>query len=182
MSQDDDDAKIKGPKAALIKYLDRQIEETKRMQGRGSQKKKKKNKNPEEKFIKDELLPFLRGLGFSIQVMEAKATFNPKAGRYISQSLKPGTSDIVGMTPNAIAAFIEAKAPGKRSNIRPNQHAFLTEKIKLGAFAVCTDSVKHLQEIYETWDLIEDKRGKINYLLKDLPELKNLDDYLDFGD
>lgn len=90
--------------------------------------------------------------GFSCHVVESKAVYSHSAGRYLGGQTSVGFSDIVGVTPNGIAAFIEVKAPGRLSTAKPHQIAFLLSKAKLGAFAVVVDSVDLLERVYQEFE------------------------------
>lgn len=108
----------------------------------------KKNSKPEKEFVK-KLLQHLRNRGFSVNVVESKAVYNPKIGRYLSSQAIPGHSDISGCDPDGIAVFIECKAKGRRSTLKLNQYQFLMDKIEKNAFAVCVDSIEFFDEVYE---------------------------------
>jgi len=73
--------------------------------------------NP-ERDVQDAALKWLRSEGFHIKVYEAKATYSPKAGRFIQQSMQAGTVDLMGNDRLGRGAFIELKAPGRRSTLR----------------------------------------------------------------
>lgn len=109
---------------------------------------KRKNGAPEKEF-ETEALRWLRTNGFHVSIVESKATYNPKAGRYISQSVKQGFVDVVGNHNTGIAVYIELKAPGRRSTLRMNQREFLLEKIESGCFGACVDNIEILQNQWE---------------------------------
>lgn len=134
-------------------------------------RKKRSNSKPEKK-VEADCLKWLRDSGFSIDVFESKATYNPNSGRYISQSMKSGITDSIGCDPFGHACFIEFKAPGRLSTLRENQRDFLVEKINHGAFGCVVDSVEKLVWIYKRWKMIVKSEGVENgkgFLLKTLP-------------
>lgn len=133
-------------KKALESYYARQLAQLERVQS-----PRLKNAKPEEE-VKRVVMAWLKEHGFSCHVVEAKAVYSKRAGRYVSSQTTPGFSDIVGACPNGLAAFIELKAPGKRSTLREGQRAFLVEKIDKGAFAVCVDSVECLATVWEAFE------------------------------
>lgn len=134
-------------------------------------KRKKRNGSP-EKEVEKEVTAWLKKNNFSFNVMEAKSTFSAKAGRYISQSVTPGVSDIVGNDPNGAACFIELKAPGKLKSLRPNQYLFLKDKILKNCFAVVVDSAMLLEQLYHQWLNAEVGEGRIGILNQHLLKLK----------
>lgn len=127
--------------AAMNRYF------TKQARKDSPKPKRAPNKRP-EKDLEKEVLVWLRDNGFSCHVIEAKATYNPKAGAYISAPVIKGMPDIVGCTPKGVACFIELKAPGRRSTLKPHQRNFLKTKITYGCFSVCVDSVAMLEKFY----------------------------------
>ena len=82
---------------------------------------------------------------------------------------------MAGVTPNGIGCFIELKSVGKRSNVSRAQSDFLTRKIRLGAFACCTDSVVNIAETYRIWVILLKQNGEEakDYLLSLLPDKFN---------
>lgn len=139
----------------------------------------KPNGKPEEKVVK-EILAYLRSLGFSLSIIEAKATYSEASGTYRGSTVKAGYPDISGCTPNGLAVYVEAKAPGKRSTLREDQRIFLIEKIKNNCFAICADSVKYCESIVERFRACNSSLEKQALLLSELPrqadwERENLD-------
>ncbi len=110
----------------------------------------KRNKAPEKQVVKDQI-KWLRSIGCSVYIVEAQAVYSPKAGRYLSSQTKPGTSDICGNNRDGIGVYVESKAKGRRSSLRPDQRDFLEEKIGTNCFAVVSDSVEHLEQVYNEW-------------------------------
>lgn len=131
---------------------------------------KRKNLAPEKEFVK-KLVVHLKLKGFFVSVVEAKAVFNEKAGRYMtSQVSSDGFCDIVGNDPNGRAVFIEAKAEGKKSTLRENQHKFLLEKIESNCFAACIDSITSFDILYSGYCNISDPKEKKAFLKHYLPK------------
>lgn len=114
-------------------------------------------------------MAWLSSNGFSCNVVEAKAVFNQRAGRYISSQAIPGMSDIVGNDKHGTAVYIELKSKGSRSKASDKQLAFLKEKILTNCFGVVVDSVDLLKELYCNWKLIEDNEDKKLFLINNLP-------------
>lgn len=130
-------------------------------------KKRTVRKIPPEKIVEKEVVTWLNTNGFSCHVVESKAVYNQKAGRYISGQTVPGFPDVVGCGPQGQSVWIELKAKGRRSTLRDAQRAFLRTKIKLGAFAVCIDSTRLLSNLWAGWSTTSDKE---KFLLDALPK------------
>jgi hypothetical protein len=113
----------------------------------------RKNAKP-EKELERQVMAWLNANGFLCNVVEAKATYNPKVGRYISQSVVSGFSDIVGVAPGGYAVFVELKAPGRLGTLKPHQRAFLEARALMGAFALAVDSVELLAT---SWKRYQDR-------------------------
>jgi hypothetical protein len=128
----------------------------------------RKNQKPEFSLTVVPLIEWFETAGWSMDVIESKAVYNVQAGRYLEGQTIAGMPDMVGCTSSGIGAFVEAKAPGKLSTLRPAQRQYLTDKIKLGAFAAVTDSVQRLERIYLGWQTTSDQ-NRIKYLLDQLP-------------
>lgn len=138
----------------------------------------RKNDKP-EKRVQDNCLSWMRSKGWSVNIFEAKATYDPSRGRYISQSMKAGTLDCMGSTPIGISCVVEFKSPGKLATLRDNQRKTIIEKINANNFAVVVDSVERLEMMYGEWV----RRREISlqsareYLMSMLPaEKTGLDD------
>lgn len=135
---------------------------------------KPRNKAP-EKTVVIQCMSWLRLHGFSCDIVESKAVFSQKIGRYVRGNLPPGFTDIVGCDGEGWGVFVETKAPGKRSTLKTHQAEFLCRKIHRGAFAACVDSVESLSAIYRAWKafkVLHDEEQAIKVLLDHLP--KNL--------
>jgi hypothetical protein len=107
---------------------------------------KRKNKRPEQEVVK-EIIKWGKQNGFSLDVIEASGGRNA----YGAITVKSGYSDISGCDRNGYACYLEVKARGRISTIRPNQYDFLLKKIQYGAFAGCFDNVESLNHIYFNW-------------------------------
>lgn len=125
------------------------------------------NKTPEKDFVKL-ILKHLRSLGWSVDIVDSAAVYSKEAGMYLNSMARVGMSDIVGNTPTGVAVFIEAKAPSKRSTVRPDQREFLIQKIDTNCFAIVCDSVEYFERVFNAWIKSENKKA---LLLKELPEL-----------
>lgn len=143
---------------------------------------KKKNNSPEKEFVK-KLITHLKQKGFHVSVVEAKATYNEKAGRYMSSpASSSGFCDIVGNDPSGRAVFIEAKAEGKRATIRANQYEFLLSKIESNCFAVCVDSLTFFDTLYSGFCSLQTLQERKQYLKNYLPKPRSKKYDLDFND
>lgn len=141
--------------------LDRHFERTQKPKA----PRLKKNAKPEA-VVETQLLAYMRGLGWSMDKVEAKAVFSKKANRYLRGPAAPGFSDLVGNMPDGRAVFVEVKAPGRRSSLREEQRVFLSEKIGTNAFAVVVDSVARLEELLAGFKRSSSPKA---YLLNALP-------------
>lgn len=131
---------------ALKKYMQRQLDE---MGRRGVQQRR--NDNPEAQF-EIELRKEFVSLGFSMHKVEARAVYNYEAGRYMQGQAVKGMPDYIGCVPGGVAAFVEAKAPGRRSTLKEHQREFLLDKIKRGCFVCCVDTVVLLRHTWAQWE------------------------------
>lgn len=131
------------------------------------------NKAP-EKEVEKACLTWMRARGWSVEIFESKATYSPRAGRYIQQSMKAGVCDCMGSDDLGLGVAIEFKAPGKLSSFNRegnfNQRNFIVGKINANCFACVVDSVSRLETIYLRWvELRSDMGSARNYLLSMLP-------------
>lgn len=131
----------------------------------------KRNKAP-EKQLEKQVLEWLREVGCDVNVVEAKATFNPKIGMYLNSMTTPGMADIVGNDSEGFAIYVELKAKGKLSTLRDNQYEFLKRKILTFSFGVCIDSLDLLKDYYKNWKAMPTYAGR-EYLLDNLEGIKN---------
>lgn len=133
----------------------------------------KRNQKPEQITVR-ECMDWFNDLGFSMSVVESKAVFSASAGRYLSGQTVAGFTDSAGCTPYGMGCFVEFKARGKRSTLRPAQREFIKAKIFKGCFACVVDSKDRLHEVYFKWLELsrKDKETAIAYLLSDLPKKK----------
>lgn len=137
------------------------------------------NKSP-EKIVVIELKKFFKSQPdwFDVHVIEAKANFNEKAGRYMNGAVAPGYPDMSGSDKFGYALFIEVKAPGKRATLRPEQYLFLKRKIEMNAFACCVDSVAMFKDLYKNWLELELPQRQ-QYLLSQIKLPKKLKQILE---
>lgn len=114
--------------------------------------------------------------GFSCDVIESKAVFSQKAGRYLRGQTVKGMSDVVGCDPVGRGCFVELKARGKRTNVSLDQIVFLSKKITNHAFAVVVDSADCLSFYYKNYcEFIKqsDFNGARDYLRSVLPKFNS---------
>ena len=133
-------------------------------------KRKPKNNRP-EKVTERAVMQWLGENGFSCHVVEAKATYNHQAGRYLSGPVEAGFPDIVGCDPHGLGVFIELKAFGRRACVSEGQAYFLKEKIDMGAFAIVVDKVEYLEACYIQFLVLKPEQRK-EYLRKLMPVKK----------
>lgn len=156
---------------ALNKYLTRQLPR--------EQKPKRSNAKPEFE-VKKLVMRWLEANNFSCDAVESKAVYSHAAGSYVRGQAVAGFSDIVGVCNfGGAACYIELKAPGKRSTLKPHQRDFLMHKITLYAFAVCIDSIDDLADVYSRW-LRFYRLGQLQearaLLMRHLPKAKDTGD------
>ncbi len=134
-------------------------------------KRNKKNLKP-EKEVEHQCVEWMRAVNWDVGIYEAKASYNPYAGRYISRSMQAGTVDCQGVMPNGIFVAVEFKAPGrlKTFNSQRNyrQKEYIVSKILSNAFAVVVDSKDRLEQIYATWKNLDENKKK-DFLMASLP-------------
>lgn len=150
--------------AARFQNIQKAVEKFSKKNDPSKPKRATKNSAPEKDFVK-EVMIWLDTHSFSCHVVESRAVFNPKIGRYLSSQAVPGFPDIVGCDQYGRSVWIEVKAPGKRSTVKPHQLDFLKGKIANNCFAVCIDSIQDLSTWYKEWMQVGDGR---QYLLSKL--------------
>lgn len=134
----------------------------------------KSNKKPEKETEK-ECLEWMRMKGWSVQILEAKATWSPSLNRWVNHSMAAGTCDCMGSTEDGIAVAIEFKAKGRLSSFNKDsnyrQRKFIVDKINANAFACVVDTSERLQAIYERWMYIrqQSKEQAKAFLISQLP-------------
>jgi len=121
-----------------------------------------------EKIVEIEILLKSSKDNFLFFIYESKAVYSAKACTYLHSQLPTGHSDLAGICPCGLPAYIELKAKGKLSTLKSNQKIFLTNVINHGAFAVVVDSYKLLSEYYEKFHSLKREERK-TYLLSLLP-------------
>lgn len=148
---------------AVGKYTDRELRRL---------KPKRRNNRPEEEYV-EEQMAWYRANGFFMKNYESKARFIN--GEWRQVGVEPGTPDMGGVCPEGFAHWNEAKAPGRRSMLRPEQRVFLVEVIQRGGFGICSDSVDYMRSVYDFWVKFRKEHGKeagVRFLLKRLPKSK----------
>jgi len=157
--------------AALNKFATKDLKEIDKLQGTSS----KRNTHPERDLVQKPCMIWMRAMKWDVEVYEAKATYDPRAGCYRNQAMKAGTTDCMGTLPNGLSVIVEFKAPGKLATFNQDrnhkQKEFVIKKINTNAFAVVVDSVERLKELYYEWAVIKEVKPStaIDFLLKALP-------------
>ncbi len=150
---------------ALNKFLSKQIAKPGR---------KRHNSKP-EKEVERACLAWMRSKGWAVEIYEAKATFNPKAGKWIGSTMKAGTVDCQGLMSDGTFVAVEFKAPARIAtfNAEKNhrQKEYLVEKIRMNAFGCVVDSARRLQDIFDGYAdaLLVSKDQAQMYLMGELP-------------
>jgi hypothetical protein len=131
----------------------------------------RKNERPEMELTQKPCKSWFRKNGWAMFIIDAKAEWSDSAQAYVAASVDAGFSDAVGCTPDGTAAFVEFKAPGKRSTLKPHQREFLKDKIQKGCFSVCVDSVESLELAWTDFQRHRknDRRNSTQFLFKHLP-------------
>lgn len=148
--------------AAIGKWSQKQLDQN-------TPTKIRSNDKPEARFLL-ELKNYLTAKGWDMTIIEAKANYSEASGRYTSGAVAAGYPDLSGNMPDGTAVYIEVKAPGKRSTIRPAQREFLLRKIKTNCFAICCDSIEYFERVYGEWYASDSVRYQ-DVLEKELPPL-----------
>jgi len=104
------------------------------------------NKKP-EKLVEFAVLAYCKDVGWSVDVVDSKASFSKAAGVYKKNVTAAGFPDIVGNLPSGIAVFIELKAKGKLKTLKSHQRMFLEEKLESNCFAAVVDSAELLHNL-----------------------------------
>ena len=137
---------------------------------------KRKNAKP-EKTVEKDVMAYMKTIGLDMEVIEAKATYSEKTGRYTSKAIAPGYTDSSGNTPDGIAVFVEFKAPFRRNTLRDNQRKFIERKIEMNCFAAVVDSTHCFAQTYRTWKTYRN-RGMLDeardYLISQLPKKRRI--------
>lgn len=134
------------------------------------QPRRRKNDRPEHNLTVVPCMMWLAEQKFSMNRIEAKAVFNPFAGRYLSGQTEPGVADAFGCAPDGTGCFIEFKAPGKLSTLKDHQRDWLIQKIERGAFAVVTDSVLDLEHKWTIFCVMRVENAHRDWLKSRLPK------------
>lgn len=129
---------------------------------------RKPNQKPELE-LQAKMISRLEKIGFFVFSVESKSVWSQSAGRYLNSQTVLGCSDILGIDQNGSFVAVEVKAPGRRSTLRAAQRIFLDKIISRNGFAVCSDSLEHLEKTYQAW-LNLDSHSQKDLLKKDLPK------------
>lgn len=146
-------------KSALFKYLDKHARQNHQTGP------KRKNKTP-EKDLQKKIILMGRKDGFDLYITDSSAKWNADLGTYVSDKFASGMSDLTGDR-DGLACYVEVKAPGRRSTLKPHQRQFLLDKIERRCFACCVDSYEDIVTLWNKW------RQKGNYkqvLIEALPK------------
>ena len=133
-----------------------------------------------EKQVERDCLELMRSWGWSVQILEAKATFDPRRGVWRQQAMKAGTVDCVGSMADGWSVAIEFKAPGRIANFNADknsaQRKYVEEKITCNVFSCVVDSAKRLEFIYKNWKELKEIKGIIDareFLFDMLPKKRS---------
>lgn len=155
---------------ALNKYSQKCLDE-------GKPREVKHHGKP-EKEVEKTCVAWMRSRGWSVNIFEAKANWNPEAGAWVQQGMKAGTCDCMGSTDNGVAIAIEFKAPGRLSTFNSEkrylQRKFIVDKINANNFACVVDSVDRLENIHKRWsEILAGSGGNMAraYLISMLPPM-----------
>ena len=136
--------------------------------------RKVKNNKP-EKEIEREFMARCWQHGFDLSVVESKAVFSERIGRYVRGSTNESMTDIVGNW-GPIAVYIELKAKGRLSTFNNpknfKQIHFVERKLDSGAFVMVTDSFDDFLALFNKWVEIENELEKKSLLKDALPKKK----------
>jgi len=158
------------PKSPLDRVREAMENHHKRLHETQSKQRHKRNGKP-EKEVATACMKWMESQGWSVQILEAKATYNPKAGRYLrNTSVEAGTVDCLGSTNMGTLCAVEFKAPGRLSTFAADRNSlqrdYLINKISSYCFGCVTDSVDRLELIYNEYLLaLEVSREKAKQLL-----------------
>lgn len=102
-----------------------------------------------------------------MHVIDSAGKYSMKLKRYVKGNAPDGFPDTSGMTDRGHTAYVELKAKGERTDLKLKQCMFLLVAIDRGAFAVVVDCPEILEEFYNKWITVEDRK---KYLLEILPK------------
>ena len=126
-----------------------------------------------EKIVETEIMARAWQHGFDLSIVDSKAVYSEKIGRYLRGQTSEAMTDLVGNR-GPIACYIELKAKGKLSSYNApknfRQRDFVERKINSGCFACVVDSWELLWEIWTLWEIedsvLERRRILLDYLPK----------------
>lgn len=153
-----------GVKKALNNYFEREAKK--------SLRRPRRNMKP-EKLVEQACVQWMTAQGWDVAIYEAKAVYNPFAGRYLRGVMKAGTVDCQGVMPDGTFVAVEFKAPGRLSTFNSirndRQREYLINKINHNAFGAVVDSAELLGQIYKAWADEKDPSAKKWLLMDRLP-------------
>lgn len=85
--------------------------------------------------------------GFNVWRQNNNAVFDPKTGRFRSNSAKKGVPDIIGASPHGKFVGIEIKA-GK-DTVSDDQEQFMLDMDRVGAYTCVARSIEDVQEFID---------------------------------
>lgn len=139
-------------KNALDRFLKKSQQETEAMAFKPKTRiKSVKNKRPEKDLVQMPCTIWMKQVGWSVETYESKAVWDAYAQSYVSKGMKSGTPDCMGCTNQGYAIYVEFKAPGRRSTLKPHQRHFLITKAQCGAFSCVVDSLELLKALWAKW-------------------------------
>lgn len=149
---------------ALKRYYQRQA--------RQASKRRRTNGRPEWELVKKPILAWAKDNGWCLSSIESRAVYDPAAGRYVHGMAVAGTADLFGNAPCGTAVYLELKAPGRRSTLKPHQHDFLVQRISTNAFAGCIDSLESFIQLWDKFKQAQTQGASTarDFLLGDLPQ------------
>jgi hypothetical protein len=132
-------------------------------------KEKRINRKPEAELRKH-MIAELKKAGFLVLSLESQAVYSERTGRYTSQQVKSGTSDLVLCDQSGLFVALELKAPGHLSGLKDHQREFLESVITRHAFGAVVDSLDRFYLIYRHFLSLKDPQERIDYLLSEFPK------------
>ena len=110
-----------------------------------------------EKELEKLVLVWGRVNKVDLTVVDSRAVFSPKTGRFTGRTTSEVVTDLIGNYKD-LSVWIELKAPGRKSGLTKKQADFLIRKINQGCFAVCIDSVGELHDVFEKFIKTRNKK------------------------
>lgn len=146
---------------AMLKYHQKQLPNNNRQP-------KSKNKKP-EKDTQKQVMEWAKNQGLFLHVVES-SSYDPILRRKGMSRAAFGFPDIVGNTLCGQIVWIELKAKGRQSTLKPAQRDFLEKKIQQNCFAVVVDSAERLSQYWKGYNSLKSDQERQSYLLDCLPK------------